>query len=210
MKNRLLLIIVIVLHFSCVSIKKTGKNVSFNILDKEFLKDSSYVRLKISNKSKNNYFFPIDVSENSEKCSYNFCSYKKRLFLYLTKYVTNIKNDTMTWEQEMWSCHHIEENIDSLRNSCEYGIKKIIFVNSNSSSIIKVPVSLQLEFDDSVLRIKNYNSIDKNNYFLSLYYSEKDFESAQKYIDKKILDSIYKQGYKLYKSDISSNKIPIK
>ena len=212
MRNGLIIIIVVVLY-SCVSMKNIGENVSFKIIDDKFYKDSTYVRLKINNHSKNDYFFPINYSEDSEKCYNYLASAYDKNYLYLAKIITNIKNDTMMWEETGWGCTSVEmmEKIEHLSNSCHNRIKKFVFVKSNSSTIIKVPVSLKVElFNGEYDKVENYDSIDTNNYFLSLYYHKKDLEYAPIHIDQKILDSIYKQGYKLYQNDISSNKIPIR
>ena len=198
------------LLYNCKSILKPQPEVSIEILNKNFRKSDSIVKIKIINRSHQNYFFPIDTTSLAPLCEAMINSPSKNDFFHLRPIITTNTSDTLPRYVET-TMLHISRFIDSLEKNCKSEIQhRIILVEARSEKIIPVYFYLNKQIDSfESFGFQNYDKIGKEKAYLSFIYPAKHKLNITQYLSVETLDSLHRKGYSLYNFELDTKKIPV-
>jgi hypothetical protein len=211
MKTKIILIIFTLICTSFFLKKEVKEEVKFKLIEKYFYKGAYDVGLQIINNTDNDYYFPIDKSEESLLCMKHYSTNEKLSLLYLDNFILNKKNDTLNLVEKFTSAHISPLNkfyYKHFKKVCDKsnGIEELVIVRSRKSKIIRIPISLWFDvgFSDDIYTVENYDKLD-NNYLMFLHYKKKERSLLNKFFDTNILDSLEKKNINLYQKEIVSN-----
>ncbi|WP_207423565.1 hypothetical protein [Desertivirga brevis] len=209
MGRLILALFFMILFTSCALKKKSATDIEFRIVDRT-IKEDLPVTLKISNKTRTNYYFPVITSLNSEKWRYMLSADENRFF-FLHPICFDFKENERYWSSDnCFAEHKVDSELVLLNQLWEEKKQKIepkdlILIKSGQSVNISVPISAALKITENCSWELQKDRGEKC-LKLAINYFAKNEEVVNKFLNMEVIEALKKMGFELYSKEINSNR----